>query len=169
MAEREKLSTHEADRSWSGQVQAVLDSYLGKIGIVSAEVRSRWAAHIIAQLQLQIGEFAADDIVEQAVERLRAAIDARLATVANLDPLRDGKEIASILVVLQDEKYAELVNSLFENCDADDAPLAQQQLRLAVAANRPYPVPDDAPINMPIQGIQLRPLNPLHWLFREPR
>ena len=171
MVEREILSTPDADKRWSGQVQPVLNSYLRKVGIVSADVRARWVAHIVAQLQSQIGEIAADDIVEQAVERLRDAIDARLASVANLDPVRDGREIAAILVVLQNEKYADLVNTLFANCDAEAeiAPMVRDQLHRAVADNRPRPIPEQAAINMPIQSIKLRPLNPFHWLFRASR
>ena len=167
MAEREVLSPLDADMSWTGEVQPVLDTYLRKAGVVSAEVRSRWVARIVSGLQVRIGEIAVDDIVEQAVERLRNALDARLAMIVNLDPIRDGSEIAGILVVLQDEKHAGLVNALFEDCDAEVAPVVREQLRMAVAADRPRPVPEDARIEFPTQVIQLRSLNPLHWLFRE--
>lgn len=147
----------------------MLDTYLRKVGIVSVDVRSRWVARIVSELQAHSGEIAADDIVEQAVERLRQTIDARLAQVADLDPLRDGREIAGMLVVLQDVKYADLLNALFADCAAEVAPTVREQLRRAVAAKRPRPVPEDAPTEFPTQVIQLRSLNPLHWVFRRGR
>jgi hypothetical protein len=169
MAEREVLIPPDADTRWVCEVQPVLDAYLRKVGIVSADVRSRWVARIVQELQAHIGEIAADDIVEQAVERLRDAVDARLAMVANLDPLRDGREIAGMLVVLQDEKYADLVGALFADSDGELAPMVREQLRRAVAADRPRPIPADATIEFPTQIIELRSLNPLHWLFRASR
>ena len=63
MAEREVLSPLDADMSWTGEVQPVLDTYLRKAGVVSAEVRSRWVARIVSGLQVRIGEIAVDDIV----------------------------------------------------------------------------------------------------------
>jgi hypothetical protein len=155
--------------SWAARVQPVLDTYLRKVGIESADVRSRWVAHIVSGLEVHIGEIAADDIVELAVERLRDTIDARLAMAAGLDPLRDGREIAGILVVLQDKRRADLVNALFADCDGEVAPGVREQLRMAVTTERPRPVPEDAPTEFPPQIIQLRSLNPLHWLFRESR
>lgn len=163
------MSPLNADMSWAAEVRPVLDTYLHKVGIASADVRSRWVARIVCGLQAHIGEIAADDIVEQAVERLRETIAARLARIANLDPLRDGREIAGMLVVLQDEKHAELVNALFADCDAEVAPTVREQLRRAVAADSPRPVPRDALIGFPTQVIQLRSMNPLHWLFRRGR
>jgi len=160
------LSPLNADMSWADGVRPVLDTYLRKIGIVSADVRSRWVGCIVCELQSHIGEIPADDIVEQAVERLREAIDVRLAQAANLDPLRDRREIAGMLVVLQDEKHADLVNALFADCDAEVAPMMSEQLRRAVAAGCPRPVPDDALLDFPTQLIQLRSMNPVHWLFR---
>ncbi len=155
--------------SWIGAVQPVLDTYLRKVGIESAGVRSRWVANIVSELQVRIGEIPVDDIVEQAVERLRDAIDARLSMVANLDPLRDDREIAGILVVLQDEKHVDLVNALFADVDGEVAPVVREQLCKAVTADSPRPVPEDALIEFPTQVIQLRSLNPLHWLFRASR
>ena len=159
----------DADMAWAAEVQSVLDTYLRKVGIVSGDVRSRWVASIVARLQVRIEEIAADDIVEQAVERMRDAVDARLALVANLDPLHDDREIAGILVVLQDKKHVDLVSALFADSDGEVTPLVREQLRRAVAAERPRPVPKDALIEFPTQVIQLRSLNPLHWLFRASR
>jgi hypothetical protein len=155
--------------SWAAKVQPVLDTYLRKVGIESADARSRWVASIVFELQGHIGEIAADDIVEQAVERLRDNIDARLAMVTGLDPLRDGREIAGILVVLQDKRHADLVNALFADCDGEVAPVVREQLRTSVAAEHPRPVPEDALTEIPTQLIELRSLNPLRWLFRESR
>jgi hypothetical protein len=163
------LSPPDADMGWADDIRPVLDTYLRRIGIVSADVHSRWVESIVCELQANIGEISAADIVEQAVERLRAAIDARLAQAANLDPMRNGREIAGMLVVLQDEKHADLVNALFADCDAEVAPMVSEQLRRAVAADGPRPVPQDARIDFPTQLIQLRPMNPLHWLFRRQR
>ena len=160
------MSPLNADMSWAAEVRPVLDTYLHKVGIASADVRSRWVARIVCGLQAHIGEIAADDIVEQAVERLRETIVARLARIANLDPLRDRREIAGMLVVLQDEKDTDLVNALFADCDAEVAPMVSEQLRRAVAAGCPRPVPKDALTDFPTQLIQLRSMNPLHWLLR---
>jgi hypothetical protein len=166
VAEREILSSLDADVSWADEVRPVLDTYLRKVGIVSAELRARWVVRIVCALQARIGEIATDDIVEQAVEQLRDSMTTKLAMVANLDPLRDGREIAGMLVVLHDEKYADLVNALFADWDAELAPMVRERLRSAVAADCPRPVPRDAPLDFPTQVIQLRSMNPLRWLLR---
>jgi hypothetical protein len=163
------LSAAERSASWLSEAQPVLDSYLRKMGIVSADLRSRWVAHVLAGLQLHIGEYAADDIVEQAVEGLRDAIDSRLARIANLDLIHDRREIAGILVVLQEERNADLVNSLFQDFAVTVDPEARAMLRAAMANDRPRPVRADAPMAMPMQEIALRPLNPLRWLRRGAR
>jgi hypothetical protein len=169
VAEGEILSSLEADVSWVDDVRPVLDTYLRKVGMVSADLRSRWVARILSGLQAHMGNIAPDDILEQAIERLRESLNAKLALVANLDPLRDGREIAGMLVVLQDEKYADLVNALFGDWDAELAPMVRERLRRAVAADCPRPVPSDAPLEFPTQVIQLRTMNPLRWLFRRGR
>jgi len=163
------LSAADRSASWLSEAQPVLDSYLRKMGIVSADLRSRWVAHVLAGLQLHIGEYAADDIVEQAVEGLRDAIDSRLARIANLDLMHDRREIAGILVVLQEERNADLVNFLFQDFAVTVDPEARAMLRAAMANDRPRPVRADAPMAMPMQEIALRPLNPLRWLRRGAR
>ena len=163
------MSAAERSASWLSEAQPVLDSYLRKMGIVSADLRSRWVAHVLARLQLHIGEYAADDIVEQAVEGLRDAIDSRLARIANLDLIHDRREIAGILVVLQEERNADLVNFLFQDFAVTVDPEARAMLRAAMANDRPRPVRADAPMAMPMQEIALRPLNPLRWLRRGAR
>jgi hypothetical protein len=169
MVEGEILSPPDADMNLAGEVYPVLDSYLRKVGIVSAEIRSRWVAHVLSGLQMHIGEFSADDIVEQAVERMRDALDVRLARVANLDPINERREIAGIWVVLLEDRYADLMNALFDDSDVVVDPQLRDQLRTAIAADRPRPVREDAPLDMPLQTIELRHLNPLRWLFRASR
>ena len=144
----------------------MLDSYLRKVGITSPDIRSRWIVHVLSGLQMQIGQYAADDIVEQAVERLRGAIDTRLALIADLDPLHERREIAGVLVVLQEEKHTDLVHALFEDCAGTVDARMREQLRNAVASDLPRPVREDARVDMPEQTIELRPLNPLWWLRR---
>ncbi len=160
------MNTPDADLTWQSEAQPVLDSYLRKIGIASAEIRARWVAHVFSGLQLHIQKFAADDIVEQAVERLREAIDTRLARVANLDPLDQPREIAGMLVVLQEEKHTDLMHALFADCEGPVAPQLREQLRSAVACDLPRPVRGDAPLDMPLQSIELRSINPLRYLPR---
>ena len=167
--EREVLNASDSSASWLNDAQPVLDTYLRKIGIASADLRSRWVAHVLAGLQLNIGEYAADDFVEQAIEGLRDAIDARLARIANLDIVHDRREIAGILVVLQEEQHAALVNTLFQDFGLTVDPEVRAQLRAAIASDRPRPVRTDAPLSMPVQEIQLRPMNPLRWLRRGAR
>ena len=160
------MSAADSSASWLGEAQPVLDSYLCKLGIASADLRSRWVAHVLAGLQLHIGEYAADDIVEQAVEGMRDAIDTRLARIANLDLMHDRREIAGIIVVLQEEQNAALVNTLFQDFAVTVDPEVRAQLRAALARDRPRPVRADAPLNMPLQAIALRPMNPLRWFRR---
>jgi hypothetical protein len=169
MVEGEILSPLDADMSMEGEVRPVLDSYLRKLGLVSSQVREHWVAHVLSGLQMHIGEFSADDIVEQAVERMRDALDTRLARVANLDPINERSAIAGIWVVLLEDRYADLMNALFEDSDAVVDSQLFDQLRIAIAADRPRPVREDAPLDMPLQRIELRDLNPLRWLFRASR
>lgn|GEM_PF-2595331 len=160
------MNTPGADLTWQSKAQPVLDSYLRKVGIASPDIRARWVAHVLYQIQMHIEKYAADDIVEQAVERLRGAIDTRLARIANLDPLRERSEVAGVLVVLQDEKHADLVHTLFEDCEGPVDPRLREQLRSAVAADLPRPVRQDARVEMPVQTIELRSINPLRRLLR---
>jgi hypothetical protein len=168
--EREILSTPDPEVNWPSGLTDLLDSYLRKVGIVDANVRARWVAQVLSGLTLHIGEFAADDIVELAVERLRDAVYTRLAKVANLNPIREGNEIAAVLVVLQDARYANLIDAVFENCESEEVPPeVREQLRVAVEAGRPRPVPVDAPLEVPIQRIELPSLSPLRRVFGGPR
>ena len=160
------MNTTAADLTWQSEAQSVLDSYLCKIGIESSEIRSRWVAHVLSALQAQIGKYAADDIVEQAVERLRNAIDARLAKIADLDPVRERREIAGVLVVLQKEKNADLLHTLFADCDGPIDSQMREQLFSTVIPELPRPVRADARVDMPVQAIELRSINPLRRLVR---
>lgn len=152
------MNTAHAGMGWQGALQPLLDEYLRKIGVQSVDARTRWVAHVMAGLHLHPGEFAEDDILEKAVEYLRDAIDARLALYARLDRVHDRRTLAAALAVLHNEKYADLVNMLFENFAGAGNPELPDKLRDAIASDRPRPVPPNAPLAMPEQAIELRPL-----------
>lgn len=158
MGEREILSTPEASLQWQRELKPILNAYLRRVGISSPEVRARWVEHVLAGLQMHLEEFAAADIAEQAVERLRDAIEARLARLTNLDPVRERRAVAGILALLGDKRYSALVNRLFEDNKTSLDPEVRAQLLDAIARDRPRPLPAPAPLAMPTQEIQLRSL-----------
>jgi hypothetical protein len=158
MGERETLSAPDAGVNWQRRLKPLLNAYLRRIGISSPEIRTGWVEHVLLGLQLHLEEFAADDILEQAVERLRELIDARLARLTNLDPVQERREIAGILALLGEARYAGLANSVFEDYGAVVDPDVRAQLLDAVARDRPRPLPAAAPLAMPTQTIQLRSL-----------
>jgi hypothetical protein len=160
------LNTFTADLAWQHNAQPVLDSYLRKVGITSPDSRARWIAHVLAQLHDLVEKYAADELVEQAVERLRTCIDSRLATIADLDPQHDRRKLAGMLVVLQEEKHHDLMHTLFTECDGPVDPALRAQLYNAVTADLPQPAREDARLEMPIQTIELRSINPLRRLWR---
>jgi hypothetical protein len=155
-----------AELHWQSELQPLLDDYLRKIGMQSSELRARWVAHVLASLHLNSGEFAADDIVEQAVEKMRDVVDTRLALVANFDRLHERREIAGALAVLQHEQHRELVDALFGELKGSDMAELRGRLLDAIRSERPRAIPPQAPLAMPTQPIELRWLNPLHRLFR---
>lgn len=161
MGERKALSKPDAGITWQSELQPLLDTYLCRVGIESPEVRARWVTPVINGLQMHLEEFAPADIAEQAVERLRDAIDARLGRLTNLDPVHERREIAGILALLGEQRYAGLVNSLFEDYAGAVDPEVRAQLHDAIARDRPRPVPADAPLAMPIQTIELRSISAL--------
>ncbi|MEZ5571290.1 MAG: hypothetical protein R3E64_04625 [Halioglobus sp.] len=152
------MSAPHTGMHWQRDLQPLLDDYLRKIGLHSTQARMRWVAHVLAGLHLHVGEFAEDDIVEQAVEHLRDAIDARLALLVDLDRVHQRHELAAVLAVLQNEEYADLVNALFQDFENTGDPHLQKALRSAILADKPQPVPPDAPLSMPTQTIELRSL-----------
>jgi len=163
--EREILNTSTADLAWQHKAQPVLNGYLRKVGINSPDARARWIAHVLDALQDDVDKHAADEIVELAVERLRTAIDTRLAQLADLDPLHDSRKIAGMLVALQEEKHNDLMHTLFADYEGPVDPALREQLLKAVSADLPQPVCADARVHMPEQAIELRPLNPLRRLL----
>ncbi|MEZ5502477.1 MAG: hypothetical protein R3E50_07360 [Halioglobus sp.] len=158
------MRTPDTNGHWPDELPLLLDNYLRKVGMGSPDVRARWVAHVLAWLQAQDREYAEDDIVENAVECLREAINDRLALIAGLDRSRDDREIAAMRVVLRDPACTDLVDALFSDISADIDPAARAQLRATVAARRPRPVPPDAPLAVPVQSIELRSMNPVNWL-----
>ncbi len=159
------MNTLAADLTWQHKAQPVLNSYLRTVGINSPDARARWIAHVLSGLQDDVEKYAADEIVEQAVERLRTAIDTRLAGIAGLDPAHARREIAGMLVVLQEEKHDGLVHTLFADYGGPIDPALREQLLSAVTADLPQPVREDARLDMPVQTIELRPINPLRRLL----
>jgi hypothetical protein len=159
----------DAGLAWQGELQLLLESYLRKLGIVSSEVRARWVGHVLHWLQRHLREVPADDIAEQAVEHLREALDSRLAQVVGLDPVLQRGEVAQVFAVLQHEKYTELLNILFADFEGEIDSGTRAQLRAAIDADGPRPVPANAPLDMPKQPIELRSMNPLSWLFKATR
>lgn len=159
------VSTSDAVMHWQSELQPLLDDYLCKIGMQSSELRARWVAHVLAGLHLNSGEFAADDIVEQAVEKMRDAVDTRLALVGNFDRVHERREIAGALAVLQKDHHTDLVDALFREFNNTEIAELRGRLHDAIRNERPRPVPPDARLAMPTQPIELRVLNPLRRLF----
>jgi hypothetical protein len=158
MGEREPLSTPDAGVNWQRMLKPVLNAYLRRIGISSPEIRAGWVEHVLLGMQMRLEEFSADDITEQAVERLRDAIDARVARLTNLDPVHERREIAGVLALLGNKRYADLASSVFEDYGSAVDPDVREQLHAAIARDRPRPLPAPAPLAMPTQTIQLRSL-----------
>ena len=161
MAQGGVLNKPDLEPQWEAAVAPLLDSYLCAVGILSGNVRSRWVEYVLQGLRLGIGNIAAHDIPEEAIERLRDALDVRLATIAELDPIRERRQIAAMLVVMQDQKHADLLNNVFEAPDLATTPELRERLRVTFAAERPIPLPADAPLDMPVQTIAVRSLNPM--------
>lgn len=156
MGERETLSAPDTGENWRRELKPVLNAYLRRVGVLSPEIRAGWVEHVLLGLQMHLEEFAAADIKEQAVERLREAIDARLARLTNLDPVQERREIAGILALLGDKRYLDLANSVFEDYGPAVDTEVREQLLDAIARDRPRPVPAPAPLAMPTQTIELR-------------
>jgi hypothetical protein len=146
-------------------VKALLDSYLCEFGLVSAATRARWTNRVIDDLAIHAELVATEDILEEAVERMRDLIEARVAMLSGHDPAREHKEIAQIMVLLLKEKNADCLNKLFEQSEPDGDLEMLEHLRQACDASLPIPVPDEAPLVMPVQAIELRSINPLRRLF----
>jgi hypothetical protein len=96
---------------------------------------------------------------------LQHLIEARIAVVSNHDPVREHREIAQIMVVLLNEKNADCLNSLFESIEPEGDFEKPECLRRILASSLPIAVPDEAPLAMPVQTIELCSINPLRRLF----
>lgn len=165
MEKRETLSEASAFSEWPDKVRALLDSYLCEFGIRSEATRAHWINRVIENLASQGELVATEDMLEEAVEQMRDLIEVRVAMIANHDPAREHKEIAQMMVVLLNEKYADCLNRLFEHSDADVDAAMLEQVRRTLTASVPIPVPQQAPLAVPVQAIELRSINPLRRLF----
>ena len=144
--------------SWRSDVEGLLDDYLARMGIVSGADRARWVERVVETLQADAGQISADDIGEEAVERMRDLVRARLAALGDIDPVLGRHEIARRLVVLQEKENAGLMNAIFSNTDAAMDQALLGRLGAALAAGAPRPAPPEAPLEMPLQVIELRQL-----------
>lgn len=168
MEEGETLSGADSSSEWQHRVKALLDSYLCEFGLSSEATRGRWIGRVIEDLATR-DELVAEDILEEAVEQMRDLIEARIAKVSNYDPAREHKEIAQIMVLLLNEKNADCLNRLFESSDPEGDLETPECLRHVLASSLPVAVPDEAPLHMPVQTIELRSINPLRRLFGRSR
>jgi hypothetical protein len=159
---RETLNDLDESSAWPDKVRTLLDSYLREFGIVAEPVRTRWINRVIEKLDTRSGVVATEDMLEEAVERMRNLIEARVALIRGHDPTHDHKQIAQILVLLLDERYRDCLNMLFEHIEPDEN---IEHVRNALVTAMPIPVPEAAPLAMPVQTILLRSINPLRWLL----
>jgi len=164
--EKGKTLTETVTNSdWPGKVTTLLDSYLREFGLRSEATRTHWINRVVDDLATRTELVATEDILEEAVEHMRDLIEARVAMVSNHDPVREHKEIAQIMVMLLNKKNADCLNKLFEGCEPDGDLEMLEHLRQACDTSLPIPVPEEAPLTMPVQTIELRSINPLRRLF----
>ncbi len=161
MGEREALSAPDAGVNWQRELLPVLHAYLRQVGVASPEARAGWVAHVLLGMQMHLEEFAADDVREQAIERVRETIDARLARFTDLHPERDRREIAGILAMLGDPRHEGLAEKVFAEHGSAVDPATRSQLLDAITRDRPRPLPPPAPLAMPVQTIELRSVRAL--------
>ncbi|MGB5397005.1 MAG: hypothetical protein WBN96_07640 [Gammaproteobacteria bacterium] len=164
-------SVNNTAAQWRERVNALLDSYLCALGISAAHTRSRWIKRVVDDLGMRAEQLASEDMLEEAVEHMRDLIEARVAMVCNYDRACQQREIAQVLVVLLNKKYADCLNLLFDCSEADVTAVDTamiEKLRSAITASLPVPVPPPAPMAMPVQAIELRSIIPLRRLFRRP-
>ena len=165
MEKGEALSEAGTSSEWPDKVKALLDTYLREFGLDSEVTRARWINRVVEDLATRAELVATEDILEEAVEQMRDLIEARIAMLSNHDPAREHKEIAQIMVLLLKEKNAGCLNKLFEHSEPDADLEMLEHLRQACDASLPIPVPEEAPLAMPVQTIELRSINPLRRLF----
>lgn len=166
MAKGETLSQVDNTGEWRARVRNLLDAYLSELGISGEATRERWIKRVVEVLAARTELVATEDILEDAVEHMRDLIETRVAMTSGLDPAREHKEIAQLLVVLLNKKNADSLNMLFEHLeDAGDFKMSEH-LQHAIDSSLPVPVPVEAPLAMPVQTIELRSVNPLRRFFR---
>jgi len=165
MEKGETLSETGTSSDWPDKVKALLDTYLCEFGLDSEATRARWINRVVEDLATRAELVATEDILEEAVEQMRDLIEARIAMISNHDPAREHKEIAQIMVLLLKEKNTGCLNKLFEHSEPDADLEMLEHIRQACDASLPIPVPEEAPLAMPVQTIELRSINPLRRLF----
>ncbi len=147
------------------RVRTLLDTYLREFGIISEQTRARWIDRVFEELDTRSVVVASEDILEEAVECMRVLIETRVAAIYNHDPAHDHREIAQILAVLLGEKYADSLNLLFERIEFGDSAGDIERVRNTLVTALPILVPEESPLAMPVQTIELRSINPLRWLL----
>lgn len=165
MEKGETLSITVTPSDWPGKVKALLDSYLCEFGLDSEATRVHWINRVVDDLTTRTELVATEDILEEAVLQMRDLIEARIAMISGHDPARERKEIAQIMVVLLHEKNKDCLNKLFDPSEADLDLNTLEHLRHACDTALPVLLPEEAPLAMPVQAIELRSLNPLRRLF----
>lgn len=169
MAQGETLNDVSISSEWSGKVKGLLDAYLCEFGISSEVSRAFWIDQVIDDLVTRAELVATEDILEEAIEQMRNLIEARVAMVCGYDPVREQKEIAQVIVVLLNENNADCRNKLFERSASGIDAAVLESLQQSLKTYKPIPTPTEAPLAMPVQIIELRPINPLRRLFGRSR
>jgi hypothetical protein len=164
VAQGEALNDLDEAGEWQHRAGALLDTYLREFGILAGPARARWIERVIENLDVRAETVATEDILEEAVERMRTLIEARVAAIRGHDPERDHREIAQILAVLLGEDYTHCLSLLFERVEPDESSGNIELVRNALVTALPVPVPEESPLAMPEQTIELRSINPLRWL-----
>jgi hypothetical protein len=165
----ETLSIADAPGDWPDKVKALLDTYLCEFGLNSNATRAHWINRVVDDLATRTELVATEDILEEAVEQMRDLIQARIALFSNHDPAREHKQIAQIMVLLLNEKNSACLNKLFQYSEASGDVEMLEQLRHGCDTSLLIPVPEEAPLAMPVQAIELRSINPLRRLFGRAR
>ncbi len=169
MAERETLSEPGASTEWQRKAEALLDTYLVRVGVTSAPARARWIRRVIEDMGTRAEGTSTEDLVKESIEHIWDLIEQRLAIVADRDPVRERREITRTLVAVLSETHRDVTNALLDRTEPAYDAETLERLRAACAASAPRPVPEDAPLTMPVQPIELRSLNPFHRLFSRSR
>jgi hypothetical protein len=150
---------------WEQATRTLLDEYLREFGLDSADSRACWADRVIADMQARTDVIVEEDIPEEAIEHLLELIGSRLALVARPEASSAHRELARVQFLLMNRNNAAALNALFEHAQEKPDPATLEHVRNQLTGSIPVPVPEEAPLTMPEQAIDLRSLNPLHRLF----